>query len=242
MFGLSKKNDHGEEIIIQGEDDLNLEKPIQNKKIIQNNYMNHAPNHNQNSQNRQNNNNANNNDNSQDWDQDPSWSKILMSDSESLRQQGTVYRQKDTNMVVLVRRLEYFPKLSVIKSTRKLFDEEISRLNKVKDVVEFESNNMPDQNPILAQAALEVESELNRIVIERESFEKKLNSEVDIIDGLVQTILSYENKKPEMVGALLKLYDFDLDNGNKVNHQSNSTTNVQTIKKTVTITENPVKK
>lgn len=155
------------------------------------------------------------------WNEDFSWSRILMSDSESLRQTGSVYRQKDTNMVSLVRRLELFPSNELILSTRKLFEDEIHRLNKVREVVEFESNQLKDSNPILTQAAMEVESELSKISIEKESFEKKLTSEVRIIDDLVQTIISHESKNPALIAALLKIYNFDLDKGNKVIHKSN---------------------
>ncbi len=154
------------------------------------------------------------------WTQDQSWSRILMSDSESLRQTGSVFRQKDTNMVVLVRRLEYFPTLDLIKSTRKLFNDEINRLVKVKEVVDNESSHLKEQNPILTQAALEVESELAKITVEKNAFEEKLTSEIKIIDDLVQTIIVHENKKPEILASLLKLYSFDLDKNNNIIHQS----------------------
>lgn len=237
MFGINRKNNQKEEQenSLHNSNSHNLSNTINDQiptalnSINTTNLINNKENLNlQNMTNDINISNSNSSNNPINWTEDFSWSRILMSDSESLRQIGAVYRQKDTNMVALVRRLEYFPSLKLISSTRKLFEDEIFRLNKVKEVVDFESNQLKETNPILTQAGMEVESELSKITIEMESFEKKLSSEVKIVDHLVQTIIAHENKKPESIAALLRIYEFDLDKNNIVIHKSSLSQNPAT--------------
>lgn len=151
-----------------------------------------------------------------DWLDNISWSKILISDSENLRQNGLLNRQKDTLMVVLIRRLEYFPGIQTIKQIQGLFDAEIGKLEATKDAIKAPTSsdqnieNEATQNPILTQASLEVESELKKILIEKESFDRKLESEVEILRDLCKTIAGQtDNLGKEKLFALLNLYDFE---------------------------------
>lgn len=153
------------------------------------------------------------------WVDDISWSKVLMSDSENLRQGNTINRQKDSAMVVLVRRLEYFPNAETINNVRGLFQKELNRLNSVRDAMNFDDVQQNEQNPILTQAGIELASELNKIKIEQDAFERKVAGEVEIINNLVNTI--EDNGKPRaQVIALLHLYDFGEDNEGRIYHIS----------------------
>ncbi len=153
-----------------------------------------------------------------DWLDNVSWSKILISDSENFRQNGLLNRQKDTLMVVLIRRLEYFPNIQTINQIRNLFEAEIAKLEATKDAIKAptssnqEIENEATQNPILTQASLEVESELKKIMIERDSFDKKICSEIEILSDLCRTIAGQNDDlgKQKML-ALLSLYSFEYD-------------------------------
>ena len=154
------------------------------------------------------------------WTEDLSWSKVMLSDAENMRQTGSTTRLKDTAMVVLVRRLENFPSVETIQKVRKSFESEINRLKSVKEAMKHSFREVnSEQNPTLLQAEAEVESELSKISVEKDSFENKIMGEVKIIEKLVENIVKHE-KPRELVVALLKLYNFDENTGGDIYHMS----------------------
>ena len=144
-----------------------------------------------------------------DWADDVSWSKVLISESENLRHTGTINRQKDSAMVILVRRLEHFPSLETIQAVRQNIQKDITRLNSVKDAMQPTPGQKPDSNPILTQTNVELSSELNKIIIEQEAFEKKILSELEIINTLIDSIVN-SGKPRELIHALLEIYQFGI--------------------------------
>ena len=144
-----------------------------------------------------------------DWADDVSWSKVLISESENLRHTGTINRQKDSAMVILVRRLEHFPTVETIQAVRQNIQKDITRLNSVKEAMLPISGQKPDSNPILTQTNVELSSELNKIIIEQEAFEKKIQSELEIINTLIESIVN-SGKSRELIHALLQLYKFGI--------------------------------
>ncbi len=144
-----------------------------------------------------------------DWADDVSWSKVLISESENLRHTGTINRQKDSAMVILVRRLEHFPSVETIQAVRQNIQKDITRLNSVKDAMQPTPGQKPDSNPILTQTNVELSSELNKITIEQEAFEKKILSELEIINTLIDSIVN-SGKPRELIHALLEIYQFGI--------------------------------
>jgi hypothetical protein len=158
------------------------------------------------------------------WADDLSWSRVLMSDAETLKQTGTVTTQKDSLLVVLVRRLEAFPQMETISSVRNLIESEINRLKSVKTVMQHGQNSeQNDKNPILVQAKVEVESELTKVMIEKKAFEDKLEGEIRIINNLIDNIIKGSEDQKKMhdkIIALAHIFNFEEDENNKVYHLS----------------------
>ena len=144
-----------------------------------------------------------------DWADDVSWSKVLISESENLRHTGTINRQKDSAMVILVRRLEHFPSVEIIQAVRQNIQKDITRLNSVKEAMQPTPGQKPDSNPILTQTNVELSSELNKIIIEQEAFEKKILSELEIINTLIDSIVN-SGKPRSLIHALLEIYQFGI--------------------------------
>ena len=144
-----------------------------------------------------------------DWADDVSWSKVLISESENLRHTGTINRQKDSAMVILVRRLEHFPTVETIQAVRQNIQKDIIKLNSVKEAMQPMHGQKSDSNPILTQTNVELSSELNKIIIEQEAFEKKIQSELEIINTLIESIVN-SGKPRELIYALLQIYQFGI--------------------------------
>ena len=144
-----------------------------------------------------------------DWADDVSWSKVLISESENLRHTGTINRQKDSAMVILVRRLEHFPTVKTIQAVRQNIQKDITRLNSVREAMQPIAGQKPDRNPILTQTNVELSSELNKIIIEQEAFEKKIQSELEIINTLIESIVN-SGKPRTLIYALLEIYQFGI--------------------------------
>jgi hypothetical protein len=150
-----------------------------------------------------------------DWT-NPSWSKVLLSDSESFRSDSTVNRQKESPMVLLVKRLELFPSKEIILNISNLFDKELQKLYSVRNAM-GERDKEEDQNPILTQTEIEVKSEITKIQIEAEALQKKLEAEKSIIADLIDIgiKIGFEFSKLKI---LLELYGFEINEENKVSH------------------------
>lgn len=159
-------------------------------------------------------------DNSDDWLEGMSWSRVLLSNSENMRQNSTLGRQKDTLLVILIRRLEAFPGQQTITKIRQLFKSELERLSFVKEAMQPSVQFISDitttkdlskeQNPILTQTALELESEEKKIAIEQEAFEKKVSSELGILENICSSIFESSPEKKQKVILILQLYGFEL--------------------------------
>jgi hypothetical protein len=164
-------------------------------------------------------------DKSVDWSDDISWSKVLISESESLRHTGTINRQQESAMVILVKRLELFPTPEIILAVRKNLENDILKINSVRNAMQIDTkvdnqgNIKPELNPILSQTGIELTSELNKISIEKDSFEKKIKAETGIIQSLVENILN-NGKSKDLLHTLLHLYEFRFDTKDRVYHIS----------------------
>ena len=136
-------------------------------------------------------------------------------------QQGKIYSttvRVDSNIMVLLRKLERFPNKKEIQKKRTFFQTEVNRLENAKKALATLLTDPKQLNPSLVLAHTNIDSDLRNAIVEQNAFESKLDAEIKAIDELINMFESSEDY--EKVVVLLELYGFKKENGKMLAHSS----------------------
>ena len=126
----------------------------------------------------------------------------------------------DTNLIILVRKMESFPSEDEIAQKRQFYKETIQKLEQAKDALAVVTSNQHDANPALTMAYTTIDSDLRHVIVEQRSFEAKLRVETQVIEDFMEIFGdSGDYKKVELLASF---YGFSKSEDDILVHKSQS--------------------
>jgi hypothetical protein len=138
-----------------------------------------------------------------DQEQISTASNIAMSSSRIY----TTLPKDDTSLVILVKKLENFPKIEDILRKREYYRVNVYKLEQARKALIELMQDLHDSNASLTLAYTTIDSDLRHAVVEERSFEAKLKMESQSIEDLIDLFKTSEDY--QKVILLASLYGFE---------------------------------
>ena len=120
----------------------------------------------------------------------------------------TTLPKDDTNLVILVKKMENFPKPEDIARRREYYNTNVKKLEQAKKALVELMQGMHDSNASLTLAYTTIDSDLRHAIVEERSFEAKLKMEAQSIEDLID--LFRNTPDYSKVLHLAKMYGFEV--------------------------------
>ncbi|MEM1311867.1 MAG: hypothetical protein AAGF07_00175 [Patescibacteria group bacterium] len=120
----------------------------------------------------------------------------------------TTLPKDDTNLVILVKKMENFPKPEDISRKREYYNTNVKKLEQAKKALVALMHGMHDSNASLTLAYTTIDSDLRHAIVEERSFEAKLKMEAQSIEDLIDLFKSSSDYSKVL--HLAKMYGFEV--------------------------------
>jgi hypothetical protein len=145
----------------------------------------------------------------------------------------TTLPKDDTSLVILVKKLENFPKLEDILRKREYYRINVSKLEQARKALIELMQDLHDTNASLTLAYTTIDSDLRHAVVEERSFEAKLKMEAQSIEDLVELFAATDDYQKVLL--LAEMYGFEKALNDELVHVSAIVDELETSEPLITL-------
>jgi hypothetical protein len=156
--------------------------------------------------------------------------KIMIASTSAAVGSNKAYKtlpKDDTNLIILVRKLENFLTDDEIAKKREFYKEQIQKMEQAKQALQTLTANSHESNPSLTMAYTTIDSDLRHLVVEQRSFEAKLRMETQSIEDFME-VFKETADYPKVV-LLVSMYGFNNTDDGILEHRSQAKPKLETV-------------